>query len=781
MPEPRLQIASYGFAAAARLERELGVSHALAQVLVRRGLGDAGAARAWLAGAESHDAAGFAGIDDAIALILRHAGAGARVVVHGDYDVDGVCSTAVLVRTLRRLGADAAWYLPSRGDDGYGLSAHTVARLARDGTRLLVTADCAITAVSEVAAARAAGLDVVVTDHHAPRSDGALPDAPVVHPAVCGYPCPDLCATGVAYKLAGGLLRAAGDDPAAADEDLDLVALATVADVVPLAGENRRLVREGLRALAGTAKPGLLALMRVAKTDPGGLSAHTVGFRLAPRINAAGRLARADAALELVLTKDEERAAEVADELDRANAERRLVETRILFEAEARARDAGERAAYVLAGEGWHPGVVGIVAARIAERHHRPTVLVAMDGDRGTGSARSIPAFDLLAGLRAGGEHLERYGGHRAAAGLEVRADALPAFRAAFEAHAAAVLTPEDLVPVQHVDAVVSGDVLGLGLAEELERIEPCGAGNPGATLLVRAAAFSDPVAMGEDKHVRFSVTAGGARSRAVAFGTGARLPVPAGVPVDATFRLERNEWGGMTEPRLVLRSARPCAPEPIEVLEPPDPVQSELDAPLEPPGCARQAREVVDRRGAGIAGVVADLVATGEPVLVAVADAPARLPGLRERIGGFALVSHLTLEREPAMAERFAHVVALDPPAHAWQQGAAGVGFLHLAYGAPELEFARAAHARAWDVRPAAVALYRALRDGDGRAAVADALAGRALRVLRELELVRVAPRLEIAPARRTDLFQAATFRAYHVRYEDGLRFLTSATARAA
>jgi single-stranded-DNA-specific exonuclease len=781
VPEPRLQIAPYAFAAAVRLERELGVSHALAQVLVRRGLGDAGAARAWLAAAEAHAPSGFSGIGDAVALILRHAGAGARVVVHGDYDVDGVCSTAVLVRILRRLGADAAWYLPSRGDDGYGLSARTVARLARDGTRLLVTADCAITAVEEVAAARAAGLDVVVTDHHAPRADGALPDAPIVHPAVCGYPCPDLCATGVAYKLAGALLRAAGDDPAVADEDLDLVALATVADVVPLAGENRRLVRQGLRALAGTAKPGLRALMRVARTDPGGLSAHGVGFRLAPRINAAGRLARADAALELVLTEDEERAAAVADELDRANAERRMVETRILFEAEAQAREAGERAAYVLAGKDWHPGVVGIVAARIAERHHRPTVLVAMDDDRGTGSGRSIPAFDLLAGLQAGGEHLERYGGHRAAAGLEVRADTLPAFRAAFEAHAAAVLAPEDLVPVERVDAVVPGDVLGLVLAEELERIEPCGAGNPGATLLVRAATFSDPVAMGEDKHVRFSVTAGGARSRAVAFGTGARLPAPAGVPVDATFRLERNEWGGMTEPRLVLRSARPCAPEPIEVLEPADPVQAELDAPLEPPAAARGAREVIDRRGAGIAGVVADLVATGEPVLVAVADASPRLPGLRERIGGFALVSHLTLEREPTLAERYAHVVALDPPAHAWQQGAAGAGVLHLAYGAPEVEFARAAHARAWDVRPAAVALYRALRDGEGLPAPADALAGRALRVLRELDLVRVGPRLEIAPTRRTDLFQAATFRAYHVRYEDGLRFLSSATARAA
>ena len=291
-----------------------------------------------------------------------------------------------------------------------------------------------------------------------------------------------------------------------------------------------------------------------------------------------------------MLTDDAERAAEVADELDHANAERRLVETRILFAAEAQAREAGERTAYVLAGEDWHPGVVGIVAARIAERHHRPTVLVAMDGARGTGSGRSIPAFDLLAGLHAGAEHLERHGGHRAAAGLEIRADALDAFRAAFEAHAAAVLAPEDLVPLERVDAVVPGDVLGLGLAEELERIEPCGAGNPGATLLVRAATFSDPVGMGEDKHVRFSVTAGGARSRAVAFGNGARLPVPAGVPVDATFRLECNEWGGMTEPRLVLRSARPCAPEPIEVLEPADPVEAELAAPLHPPGARAPA-----------------------------------------------------------------------------------------------------------------------------------------------------------------------------------------------
>ena len=430
---PRLEIPACDVAATLALERELGVSDTLAQVLVRRGHDAPESARAFLDAADEHSPAAFAGIEAAVDLVLSHARARARITVHGDYDVDGVCSTAVLVRSLRRLGADVDWYLPSRLDDGYGLSRGTVESLAARGTRLLVTVDCAITAVDEVAAARAAGLDVLVTDHHRPRPDGVLPDAPIVHPAVSGYPCPDLCATGVAFKLAQALEAAGGAPPAAgsADDDLDLVALATVADCVPLLVENRRLVRTGLRALAGTAKPGLRALMGVAQTDPSGLDARALGFRLAPRINAAGRLHRADAGLELVLTEDEARAGAVAEELDRANAERRDVETRILFAAEAQAADAAERAALVLAGDDWHPGVIGIVASRIAERHHRPTVLVALDGDAGTGSGRSIPGFDLLAGLTAAGDHLRRFGGHRAAAGLEVARADLDAFRVA--------------------------------------------------------------------------------------------------------------------------------------------------------------------------------------------------------------------------------------------------------------------------------------------------------------------------------------------------------------
>jgi single-stranded-DNA-specific exonuclease len=322
--ERRLEVPAYDIAAAIALERELGVSHVLAQILVRRGLDDAATARAFIDAGEEHPPGGFAGIDRAVAAMQGTIRGGGRITVHGDYDVDGVCATAILVRALRELGADVDWFLPDRLTDGYGLSTETVERLVRRGTRLLVTADCAITAVEQVKAAQALGIQVVVTDHHHPRPDGLLPDCPIVHPAICGYPCPDLCGSAVAQKLALAL------GAATAASDVELVALATVADLMPLRGENRRLVREGLRALSRTARPGLRALMDVARADPSALDAGILGFRLAPRINASGRLRRADAGLELLLTEDPGRAAEIAAELDVINAERRAVEQRIL-------------------------------------------------------------------------------------------------------------------------------------------------------------------------------------------------------------------------------------------------------------------------------------------------------------------------------------------------------------------------------------------------------------------------------------------------------------------
>jgi single-stranded-DNA-specific exonuclease len=824
-PDARFEIAPYDYTAAERLSGELGVSPVLAQVLVRRGLGDPTAARRFLEAEEAHPLEAFGGLREAAGMVLGHVARRSRITVHGDYDVDGITSTAILVRALRTLGADVDWYLPSRIDDGYGLAAATVERLAARGTDLLVTVDCAITAVDEVAAARAAGMDVVVTDHHAPRADGALPDAPIVHPRVGGYPCPDLCAAGVAYKLAQALMVGAGEDPAAVDEDLDLVALATVADVVSLTGENRRLVRAGLRRLAGTRKPGLQALMDVARVDPSGVDEGAIGFRLAPRLNAAGRLYRADAGLELLLTSDPGRAREIALELDAVNGERRDVETRIRFEAEALLgeQSAPGAPAHVLAAEGWHPGVIGIVAARIAERHYRPTVLIALDGDEGSGSGRSIPGFDLLAGLTAGSDELLRYGGHRAAAGLTIARNRVDAFREAFVRHAAATLAPNDLIPRERIDAVAPGDALRLELAEELERLKPFGMGNPAVSLLVPAAQLDDPRPMGEGRHVAFSLAAGGARSRCVRFGEGASLPAE---PVDAAVKLEVNRYNGATEPRLILRSTR-CCDKPIDVIGEPtwntgfekeitrnltagtggetrpgelvDPGRSPLSTPGRVLDAGDRCRAARDVRNTGVAGLIADLVNTHDDVLVVTAHAPHRAQVLQGRVGGFALTSWHALRDDPGLATPFAHVVALDPPAAPCLEHLPGQGWTHLAWGEPELGFATRIHQWDYALRAPLAAVYRALREaggakgeaceamlsGDGAQPRSAALAGRLVRVLAELGLVvleREGPALTVIESpERTALERSAAFRAYQRTLEDGLRFLASSTQRAA
>lgn len=799
----RYDVAPYDFGAALELARELRISHVLAQILVRRGLCTPAAARRFLAADESHSLEVFGGLAPAVELILDHVARRSRITVHGDYDVDGVCSSAILIRALRTLGGDVDWFLPSRTEDGYGLSAATVERLASRGTDLLVTADCAITAVDEVAAARAAGMEVVITDHHAPRADGVLPEANgLVHPRLGDYPCPDLCAAGVAHKVAGKLLERAGHDPALADEDLDLVALATVADVVPLLGENRRLVRQGLRALAATQKPGLRALMAVSRLDPSGVDAQAVGFRLAPRINAAGRLYRADAGLELLLTQDPERARVIAEELDAINLERRDVETRIRFEAEKLAGEMGPDApAYVLASETWHPGVIGIVAARIAERHHRPAVLIALDGESGTGSGRSIPGFDLLGGLTAASDELERYGGHRAAAGMAIARNRIERFREAFCAHAAAVLRPEDLLRRERIDAVVAGGALDLGLAEELELLEPVGAGNPAVSLLVPAALCDDPRPMADGRHLAFTLAAGGARSRCVSFGRGSSLPASPGDPVDAAVRLEINRYNGAVEPRLVLRHTIPSSPRPIELLGEPESflggVMSELDRDLTPvPQSPASRRTVHDHRGTGVAGRVADLVATGDRVLVLAAHAPHRARALQARVGGFVLASYAALADDPSSAEPFEHVVALDPTPFARHPAVTGTGHMHLTWGPPELGFAQRIHEWNYALREPLASTFRALRAADGAEGEAleallrgdgpqprsAALAGRLVRVLTELGLVhfdRAGPAIAVvqAPA-RTALERSAAFQAYQARLEDGFRYLTIDTS---
>jgi single-stranded-DNA-specific exonuclease len=538
------------------LAAELSLDEVTASVLVRRGYGAPDAARRFLDGAlPGHDPFALGDMRAAVETITAAVEAGARICVHGDYDADGICATALAVLLLREVGADVAWHLPSRFEEGYGLNAGTLTRLAEEGFELVLTVDCGITAVAEVEHARSLGLEVVVTDHHRPAE--SFPACPVVAPLKGDYPFKGLCGTAVVWKLAQALL---GLDHPFLERHLDVVALATVADVVPLVDENRALALLGLRRLAQTQKPGLRALMRVGGVDPAAVDEQSIGFRLAPRINASGRLCRPEAALRLLLTEDDREATLLAEELETLNRERQMVEERILREAvdqveswpEARRRRHG----YVVAGEGWHEGVIGIVASRLVEKYNRPVVMIAGTDGEWKGSGRSVPAFDLHGGLGACSTHLERYGGHRAAAGLTIAPERVETFAAAFAAHADEVLTEEDLRPVTRVDAIVPGAKLNLDLCSELGRLAPFGIGNPGVTLLVDSCEIADASTVGDGKHLRFRVRQHGRDSgQAIAFGLGAQLDrFRREARYDVAFRLQENRWNGVVSPQLVVR-----------------------------------------------------------------------------------------------------------------------------------------------------------------------------------------------------------------------------------
>jgi single-stranded-DNA-specific exonuclease len=533
------------------LAAELGLSRTTASVLVRRGFAEPAAARGFLEGAlPGHDPLALGDAPAAVEAVRAAVRRGARICVHGDYDADGICATALAVFLLRELGADPVWHLPSRFEEGYGLAGQTLARLASE-VDLVLTVDCGITAVDEVAQGRALGLEIVVTDHHRPGD--TFPDCPVVAPLKGDYPFKGLCGTGVVWKLAEALL---GSAHPFLERHLDVVALATVADVVPLVDENRALALRGLRRLAQTQKPGLRALMRVAGVDPAACDEGAIGFRLAPRINASGRLCRPAAALELLLTEDDGDAQRLALELEELNRERQAIEERILRaavdEIEAWPAARKRRRGYVVAGEDWHEGVIGIVASRLVERYGRPVVLIA--GAKGSG--RAPGAFDLHAALVACADDLERFGGHRAAAGLTIDPGRIGAFAEAFATHADSMLTEEDLRPRITVDAIVTGSELGLPLCEELGRLAPFGLGNPGVTLLVDGCELTQLSTVGEGKHLRFRVSQRGRDAgSAIAFGFGAQLDRYRRVGrYDVAFRLQENRWNGTVAPQLVVR-----------------------------------------------------------------------------------------------------------------------------------------------------------------------------------------------------------------------------------
>lgn len=544
----------------------LGIQRALASLLVQRGLTAPDQARRFLRPSldELADPLSLAGLAEAVAAVADAVRRGRPILVHGDYDVDGQCGTALLTRVLRLAGARVTPFLPHRIRDGYDLGPAGLAAAAECGAGLIVTCDCGITAVESVETARGMGVEVVITDHHLPGP--RLPPArAIVDPQQEGdrSGLTQLCGTGIVFKLVQALVPVLGLPPNLPFHFLDLVALATVADIVPLVGENRVLVRHGLKLMQTSRWPGLRALIREAGLEGREIRAGQVGYVLAPRLNAAGRVGDASDGLQLLLADDEATAARLARQLERLNAERQALDQRILDEAIAQVEqeaDPERDAGLVLASEEWHPGVVGIVASRVVERYGRPAFLIALDGEIGKGSGRSISRFDLHAALRRCSDLLERFGGHHMAAGLTLRRELLPAFRERFAAVARETLDPEALGPEQRVDLVLSlADVSG-----ELERLvrhlEPCGMGNPSPVFGVRDARLEGARRVGAN-HLKGFLNDGTDRLEVIGFQWADRAPWVLGPapapPVNVAFRLETNDWMGEAtlQARLVALS----------------------------------------------------------------------------------------------------------------------------------------------------------------------------------------------------------------------------------
>ncbi|PYO40888.1 MAG: single-stranded-DNA-specific exonuclease RecJ [Gemmatimonadetes bacterium] len=547
------------------LVSDLHIPEPLAAILVQRGLAAPDLAKAFLRPdlERLSDPFAWADMARAVELIVAAVRAGTPILVHGDYDVDGQCAAALLTRVLSSVGASAHAFVPHRLRDGYDFGPAGIAEARRLGARLVITCDCGITALEAVREARAAGIDVIITDHHLP-GDELPPASAVLDPrrADCASADKDLCGTGVAFKLAQALVPALGVSPHLPLHFLDFVALATVADVVPLTGENRILVRHGLKMLAGSRWTGLRALVEAAGLTGRPLKAGHVGFILAPRLNAAGRIGDARDGLRLLLSDNPDEAATLARELETLNARRQELDQRILDEAvelAERVLQPDDRA-LVLAADAWHPGVIGIVASRLVERYGRPTFLIGWDGDAGRGSGRSIVGFDLHAALHRVGHHLEKYGGHTMAAGLTIRRERYEPFRVAFLETAAQLLGPDDLVPAQRVDLELPLGLVSDELEKLIRHLEPCGPGNPAPVFGVRHARAVGARRVGTN-HLRFTLDDESGALPAIAFQWADAIPDHwLADRLDVAFRLERDEWQGRVTLQARVASMAPSA-----------------------------------------------------------------------------------------------------------------------------------------------------------------------------------------------------------------------------
>lgn len=553
----------------ARLARETDLSPICAAILANRGLTEPAAARRFLSStlAEIRDPFLLLGMDRAVERLVTALEKGERVCVHGDYDVDGISAVALLISFFRTIGLDCFYHIPKRLEDGYGLSGEGVQSVALQGAKVIVTVDCGITAVDESRLCSSLGIDLIITDHHTPGA--IIPSACAVinpHLSGCPFPFKSLAGVGVAFYLMIALrsrLREKGHFAGTGEpnlrEYLDLVALGTVADIVPLVEENRIFVKYGLAGLTSTSRIGVEALKAVSGVS-GPVSSGTVGFRLAPRLNAAGRLEDAALGVELLLCGDREKAHAIASQLDAGNTERQALEQEILRDALARVKGGAgfvNRKSIVLASHEWHPGVIGIVASRLVDMFHRPTILIALQDGNGRGSGRSIPSFHLHDALHACSEHLLKFGGHKYAAGLSIDEATLETFVERFDEVAHGLLADTDLTPELAIDGELSAGEITLELAELIGKLSPFGMGNPEPVFMLRKAAVVDHRIV-KEHHLKLRIAAGGRVLEAIGFNMAQGKPLPK--TLDVAFSLEVNSWNGRQRIQLRLRDYREAA-----------------------------------------------------------------------------------------------------------------------------------------------------------------------------------------------------------------------------
>jgi single-stranded-DNA-specific exonuclease len=549
------------------LARTLGVSEVVAQLLIARGHTDEHSARRFLNPSHDqlHDPSLMKDMQKAVERLLRAIERDEPILIYGDYDVDGTTGTVVLRRALKLLGARTGFHVPHRFTEGYGIQQPALEKAVADGYKLVVSVDCGIRAHEPLVWAREQGLDIIVTDHHLPdEGEGAPPAFAVLNPNQhgCNYPDKNLAGVGVAFKLAHALFRERGMEQMVGGF-LKMVAIGTVADVAQLTGENRNIVALGLHDLPRATNPGLRALMEVAGLNEGrAMTAYDLGFRIGPRINAAGRMEAARTIIELFEADSLEEARRLAAHLDALNRERQTVQSEITRNAlEALTTDAQGAHVAVVAGDGWHRGVIGIAASKVAERINRPCIVISLEEDLGHGSARSIEAYHLLNGLTACADLFEKFGGHSHAAGLTIRRDRIPELRRRLNEHAAGQLSDADLLPVQHIDAELAPSALSLSIVEELKRLEPFGAGNPRPVFMTREMRLASEPRVIKERHLKLRVTCADGRTHDAIWWGGVEeigeRTLHAHDRIEMAYTLEPNTWQGVTRLQLCVQDVR--------------------------------------------------------------------------------------------------------------------------------------------------------------------------------------------------------------------------------